>query len=79
MEQDIAILLMAYSKEDLARKYVLAQRDVLRLENENKKLNKEMLEWRKARPIGCQNCHRGNFSIDKYCSHCGVKLIKERK
>lgn len=74
MEQDIAILLAAYSKEDLARKYDSAQKEVLRLEEENRKLNKEMLEWRKARPVGCPNCHRGNFSIDKYCSHCGTKL-----
>ena len=74
MEQDIALLLMAYSKEDLARKYDLAQKEVLRLEAENKKLNKEMHDWRKARPIGCPNCHRGCFSIDKYCGHCGSKL-----
>lgn len=74
MEQDITILLAAYSKEDLARKYDSAQKEVLRLEAENKKLNKEMFDWRRARPIGCPNCHRGCFSIDKYCGHCGTKL-----
>lgn len=72
--QDISLITAAYSKEELARKYILAQEDVMRLEKENKDLVKEMYEWRKARPIGCPECHRGCFSIDKYCGHCGTKL-----
>lgn len=74
MDRDIKLLMLAYSKEDLARKYDSAQKEVLRLEAENKKLNEEILQWRKALPIGCPECNRGCFANDKYCGHCGTKL-----
>ena len=73
-QQDIILITAAYSKEELARKYILAQEDVMRLEKEKKELEKEMYQWRIARPVGCPECHRGCFSIDKFCGHCGTKL-----
>ena len=42
--------------------------------SENERLEDELKQWRKATPIGCPECHRGCFSNDKYCGHCGTKL-----
>lgn len=78
MEQDIALLLMAYSKEDLARKYDSAQKEVLRLEEENKKLNKEMHALAKnAIVLPCKVgqtvykiCPKCNERHSGSCEHC---------
>ena len=32
------------------------------------------IEYMEARPAICLSCGRGNFSIDKFCSHCGMKI-----
>ena len=34
-------------------------------------------EYENIRPVGCPNCHRGNFSNSKFCSHCGRRLRKK--
>lgn len=35
---------------------------------------KELLQYKKAKPIFCGACDRGIFEFDKFCSHCGRKL-----
>lgn len=34
----------------------------------------ELKKWQKLQPIGCPACHRGCFSNDKFCPHCGTSL-----
>lgn len=34
----------------------------------------ELKKWQKLQPIGCPACHRGCFSNDKFCPHCGTPL-----
>lgn len=34
----------------------------------------ELKKWQKLQPIGCPTCHRGCFSNDKFCPHCGTSL-----
>ncbi len=36
-------------------------------------------EYEDIRPTGCPNCHRGNFSNSKFCSHCGTQLQGKKK
>lgn len=36
-------------------------------------------EYEDIRPAGCPNCHRGNFSNSKFCSHCGTQLQGKKK
>ena len=36
-------------------------------------------EYENIRPTGCPNCHRGNFSNSKFCSHCGTQLQGKKK
>ena len=36
-------------------------------------------EYENIRPVGCPNCHRGNFSNSKFCSHCGRQLRGKKK
>lgn len=31
-------------------------------------------KYEDIRPTGCPNCHKGNFSNSKFCSHCGTQL-----
>lgn len=37
----------------------------------------ELKKWQKSQPIVCPMCHRGCFSNDKFCPHCGTPLRNE--
>ncbi len=52
------------------------------LKRENERLRKEverLKEYEEIRPTGCPNCHRGNFSNSKFCTHCGTRLQSKKK
>lgn len=80
-QQEVDLVLRAYDRQELARKYILANRDCLDAEQEARRLRMELHElrvelsqYKKLAPIGCPQCHRGCFSNDKFCPHCGTKL-----
>ena len=80
-QQEVDLVLRAYDREELARKYILATKDCMDAEQEVNRLRKELHElrvelsqYKKLAPIGCPQCHRGCFSNDKFCPHCGTKL-----
>lgn len=75
-QQEIDLILHAYDHQELARKYILATKDCIEAENEVRRLRKELIQYKKLAPIGCPQCHRGCFSNDKFCPHCGTKLRK---
>lgn len=76
-QQEIDLVLRAYDHRELARKYILATRDCMEAEQEVHRLRQELSQYKKLAPIGCPKCHRGCFSNDKFCPHCGEKLKKE--
>ena len=39
----------------------------------------ELKKWQKLQPIGCPVCHRGCFSNDKFCPHCGTSLRNSKE
>ncbi len=41
--------------------------------------NEELKEYKKVQPVGCPSCGKGNFSNDKFCSHCGKQLKGKSK
>lgn len=75
-QQEVDLVLRAYNPQELARKYILATNDCAEAENEVRKLRQELRQYKKLAPIGCPQCHRGCFSNDKFCPHCGTKLEK---
>ncbi len=85
-QREVDLILRSYNQQELARKYILATNDcmdaeheVSRLKHEVSRLMTELSQYKKLAPIGCPQCHRGCFSNDKYCPHCGAKLEKEAK
>lgn len=83
-QQEVDLILRAYDHQELARKYILAtkdcaeaEREVNRLRQEASRLKQELRQYKKLAPIGCPQCHRGCFSNDKYCPHCGAKMKSE--
>lgn len=73
-QQEVDLVLRAYTSQELARKYILATNDCQEAENEVRRLREELRQYKKLAPIGCPQCHRGCFSNDKFCPHCGTKL-----
>ncbi len=57
----------------------LAIEAALALINRLKAEIKRLKEYEDIRPTGCPNCHRGNFSNSKFCSHCGTQLQGKKK
>lgn len=54
-------------------------RDTFALIKRLKSENEELKEYKKGQPVGCPECGRGNFSNDKFCSHCGKQLKGKQK
>ena len=57
-------------KEELEGMY----EELAELRLERDELKRELEQYKKLAPIGCPKCHRGCFSNDKFCPHCGEKL-----
>lgn len=76
-QQEVDLILRAYDQQELARKYILATKNCIEAESEARSLRAELSQYKKFAPIGCPQCHRGCFSNDKFCPHCGTKLMKK--